>query len=143
MSSNQNTDPPPESGQSDNSSSGRKTRRHGRNGHGRKPSNRGAGDDARTKVSGKIEQLEGHIYDVSSASPSDSFTRTTEEIALYVSSTLDRAGDYRTGLVDMSLPPITKPTPPEDTSDLVLSALFAEEIKDVQSCAGGEAQQPG
>jgi hypothetical protein len=126
MSSNQNPDPPPESGQSDNNSSGRKNRRSGRNGSGRKQSNR---EDIKTKVSGKIEQLDGHIYDVSSASPSDSFTRTTEEIALYVSSTLDKAGDYRTGLVNMILPPITKPKPPKDPSDVVLTALFAEEIK--------------
>ena len=55
----------------------------------------------------------------------DSFTRTTEEIALYVSSNLDRAGDYRTGLVNLYLPPVKKPVPP----DVVLVALFSEDIK--------------
>ncbi len=127
MSSTPIPDPPPESGQHDSNNAGRKNRRHGRN--GRKNVSREADADARSKISGKIEQLEGHIYDVASASPMDSFTRTTEEIALYVSSNLDRAGDYRTGLVNLDLPPVPKPKSPEDTSDAVLVALFNEDIK--------------
>ena len=119
MSSTPTPDPPPESGQPD-SNNGRRNRRSGR--HGRKHANRGAEAEAKSKISGKIEQLEGHIYDVANASPADSFTRTTEEIALYVSSNLDRVGDYRTGLVNLFLPPVQKPKPPEDGSDVVLTA---------------------
>jgi hypothetical protein len=127
MSSTPTPDPPPESGQHDPSSGGRRNRRQGRN--VRKHANREPEVDARGKISGKIDQLEGHIYDVASSSPTDSFTRTTEEIALYVSSNLDRAGEYRTGLVNMLLPPVPRPVPPEDQSDVVLAALFGEEIK--------------
>jgi Reverse transcriptase (RNA-dependent DNA polymerase) len=127
MSSTPTPDPPPESGQHDSSNNGRRNRRLGRS--GRKHANREAEVDAKAKISGKIDQLEGHIYDVASSSPTDSFTRTTEEIALYVSSNLDKAGEYRIGLVNMYLPPVPRPVPPQDQSDVVLAALFGEEIK--------------
>ena len=102
----------------------RKPRRHG--------GGRGNPDRPKHESQGKtgnIEQLGKHIYDVAANGPVDSFASTTQAIAIYVSSTLDRAGEYRTALVDLELPPVTVPTPPPDATNVLLNALFTEEVK--------------
>jgi uncharacterized membrane protein YgcG len=44
----------------------------------------------------------------------DTFAKTTREIAEYVGRDFDDAGEFRTGMVEMSLPPIIEPAAPED-----------------------------
>jgi hypothetical protein len=42
----------------------------------------------------------------------DTFLKTTREIAEYVGRTFDDAGEFRTGLVEMSLPELIEPAEP-------------------------------
>ena len=49
----------------------------------------------------------------------DTFTKTTQEIAEYVGGEFDNAGEFRTGMVEMRLPPLTELPPPAD--DMVIN----------------------
>jgi len=69
------------------------------------------------KFSGKCSALKGHVYDVASSDPTESFHKTTLEIAEFVAVNFDGAGEYRRGLVDMLLPPVNKPDDPADGSN--------------------------
>jgi uncharacterized membrane protein YgcG len=48
----------------------------------------------------------------------DTFAKTTREIAEYVGREFDDAGEFRTGMVEMDLPPIVEPSPPADGSPI-------------------------
>jgi type II secretory pathway pseudopilin PulG len=56
------------------------------------------------------------VYDV--VTGKDTFAKTTREIAEYVGREFDDAGEFRTGMVEMSLPPIVEPAAPEDGSPI-------------------------
>jgi hypothetical protein len=64
---------------------------------------------------GKISDLEGHVYDVKTNDPTKTFQKTTEEIAEYVARTLPDAGEYRLGLIELSLPDISPPADPDES----------------------------
>ncbi|MCE2996669.1 MAG: hypothetical protein LW863_13800, partial [Flammeovirgaceae bacterium] len=61
--------------------------------------------------------MKGNIYDISSPDPTESFHKTTLEIAEYVAVHFDGAGEYRRGLVDMKLPEVSKPKDPSDDAN--------------------------
>jgi hypothetical protein len=48
----------------------------------------------------------------------DTFAKTTREIAEYVGREFDNAGEFRTGMVEMSLPTLVEPAPP-DANDII------------------------
>ena len=48
-----------------------------------------------TKLSGRLDDLKGHIYDVGYGQQSDAFVKTTEEIAGYTGSTCKQSTDIR------------------------------------------------
>ena len=85
-------------------------------------------------VTGGLVQLGNNIYNVAANRPVDSFANTTQAIALYVSSNLDKAGEYRTASVNLELPEIPVTVLPADTSYMITIALFGEEIK-TYACA--------
>ena len=62
------------------------------------------------KFEGKCSEIKNSIYDV--VSGKDTFAKTTREIAEYVGREFDDAGEFRTGMVEMRLPPLTEPPPP-------------------------------
>jgi len=65
---------------------------------------------------GKCEALKGHIYDVSRGvnRQSETFQKTTREIAEYIGREFDDGGEFRTGLVRLQLPDLLEPVPPSD-----------------------------
>ena len=65
-----------------------------------------------TKFEGKCTKIKNSIYDV--VSGKDTFVKTTEEIAKYAGCEFDDAGEFRTGMVEMRLPPLTEPPPAAD-----------------------------
>ena len=56
------------------------------------------------------------MYDV--VSGKDTFAKTTREIAEYVGHEFDDAGEFRTGMVEMRLVPLTEPAPPTDDNQI-------------------------
>jgi hypothetical protein len=51
----------------------------------------------------------------------DTFAKTTREIAEYVGREFDNAGEFRTGMVEMSLPTLVEPTPPDADDNSMIS----------------------
>ena len=76
------------------------------------PNNRATprGRDGAAHFKGETEELGDSIYHVAGAHGSDSFAQVTEKIARYVSKTFANAGEYRTALPDLTLPPLPEPT---------------------------------
>jgi hypothetical protein len=62
---------------------------------------RGGQSRSYSRFVGKCEEIKQFVYDV--VSSSDSFSKTTREIAEYVGRTYDEAGEFRTGMVAMEL----------------------------------------
>ena len=56
------------------------------------------------------------MYNV--VSGKDTFAKTTREIAEYVGCKFDDAGEFRTGMVEMRLTPLTEPAPPTDDNQI-------------------------
>jgi hypothetical protein len=54
----------------------------------------------------------------------DTFTKTTREIAEYLSCEYDDVGKFRTGMVDMQLPELVEPVPPADPGNVVAIELW-------------------
>ena len=46
----------------------------------------------------------------------DTFAKTTQEITKYISCEFNNAGEFRMGMVEMRLPPLTKPSPPANNT---------------------------
>jgi hypothetical protein len=86
-------------GQQENRRGGRRDRRGNRN------------KNKTTRFKGKCEELKDFVYDINSNS-ADSFTKTTREIAEYVARTVSGAGEFRTGMIQMQMPPLHPPTFP-------------------------------
>jgi hypothetical protein len=59
------------------------------------------------------------VYDV--VSEKDTFAKTTREIAEHVRREFDDAGEFRTGMVEMSLPTLVEPTPPDANDASMIS----------------------
>jgi hypothetical protein len=59
---------------------------------------------------GKCEDLQNNTHDI--VAGKDTFLKTTREIAEYVGRTFDDAGEFQTGLVEMSLPELIEPAEP-------------------------------
>jgi hypothetical protein len=57
---------------------------------------------------GKCEDLKGAIYDVNTSS-TDTFAKTNKEVAEYVARAIPGAGEYRTAMINMSLPALDPP----------------------------------
>ena len=91
---------------------GRRNERRARNKH------RNSAPDT-TKFKGKNEQLKGFVYDVTTENPTESFQRTTSEIAEYVARTLEDAGEYRLALAELKLPPVKEAVVPTDPTDII------------------------
>ena len=68
------------------------------------------GGNREAKFEGKCSEIKNSVYDV--VSGKDTFAKTTREIAEYVGREFDDAGEFRTGMVEMRLPPLTEPPPP-------------------------------
>jgi hypothetical protein len=104
MSSNPGGASPPAgtAGDSGNATSSRTDQRR-RNKHRR-------GGNREAKFEGKCTEIKNSVYDV--VSGKDTFAKTTREIAEYVGREFNDAGEFRTGMVEMRLPPLTEPSPP-------------------------------
>ena len=77
--------------------------------HGQRGRNRRGGNN-KTKFKGKSANLSGAVYDLTLPNSSqDLFSKTTREIAKYVSREFENAGEFCLGLVNLSLPPILEP----------------------------------
>ena len=97
----------PEGAGSQQSGGGETSKRGGRNNRGRNNASN------RTKHKGKCVDLERFVYDDGFIDSSqDMFATTTKEIAEYIGRTYDKAGELRTGLVDLELPRLVAPTDP-------------------------------
>jgi hypothetical protein len=77
-------------------------------GQRRKKKNRQAGRGSRFE--GKCEDIKNSVYDV--VSGKDTFAKTTREIAEYVGREFDDGAEFRTGMVEMRLPPLVVPPVP-------------------------------
>ena len=67
------------------------------------------------KFTGREEELEGFIYDITSAKNTDTYSKTTKEIARYVGTLYKHGGDVKRSVEDKTMfpiPPPTKPTAP-------------------------------
>jgi hypothetical protein len=91
--------------------------------------NRRSGGKRETKFEGKCADLKASVYDVLSGK--DTFAKTTREIAEYVGREYDDAGEFRTGMVELRLPPLVRPAAPPDNS-LINVELWKIEIGDYQ-----------
>jgi hypothetical protein len=69
------------------------------------------------KFEGRNADLKNSIYDVTAGK--DTFTKTTREIAEYIGRTFEDAGEFRIGLVEMSLPVLVEPSTPADEKSVV------------------------
>mmetsp|Transcript_122229 Transcript_122229/g.340832 ORF Transcript_122229/g.340832 Transcript_122229/m.340832 type:complete len:124 (-) Transcript_122229:349-720(-) len=68
------------------------------------------------KFTGKCDDLKNYVYEISSSHrTTETFMRTTREIAEYIGREFDDAGDFRTGLVEMNLPALREPADHETT----------------------------
>jgi hypothetical protein len=105
MSSNPSGASPPEPATSDGSDVA------SRGGQRRRNKSRRAGN-REPKFEGKCADIKTSVYDV--VSGKDTFAKTTREIAEYVGRDFDDAGEFHTGMVEMSLPPIIEPAVPQD-----------------------------
>ena len=85
----------------------RNRRRQGGRGHNRTPQSR---------FKSSVEGLEDAVYDSGLPNSSqDLFTTTTERIGEYVARTYEHAGEFQTGLVNLSFPILVKhPDPGKD-----------------------------
>jgi len=63
---------------------------------------------------GRCDELKGAVYDI--VARKESFLRTTREIAEYVGSRYEDAGEFRIGMVELSLPTLAAPTHPADAT---------------------------
>jgi hypothetical protein len=80
------------------------------------------------RFEGKCAEIKDSVYDV--VSGKDTFLKTTREIAEYVSRTYENAGEFRTGMVDLSLPTLHKPPRPTGaTAEATPSVFDIEEWK--------------
>ena len=80
------------------------------------------------KFEGKCEELKGHIYDCSDTRQSDTFIKTTKEIAEYVGRTFKKGSDARLAIENLVLPTLTVPTAPDDETDRTLVKIWEKEI---------------
>ena len=71
-----------------------------------------------SKFEGKCENLKKSVY-AAVVAGKDTFLKTTREIAEHVRSTMTGAGDFRTGMVELMLPPLENPTDPADDAGFV------------------------
>ena len=70
------------------------------------------------------------MYDVSNVTHNyELFNATTEAIGEYVATEYDFAGEYRRGLPDLNLPPITPPKDP-DRDDVVAIEIWKMDLKE-------------
>jgi hypothetical protein len=104
MSSNPARASPPAAGANESGNDASRADQRRRNNRNRCSGNR------EPKFEGKCSEIKNSVYDV--VSGKDTVAKTTREIAEYVGREFDDAGEFRTGMVEMRLPPLTKPPPP-------------------------------
>ena len=74
--------------------------------------------------------MHGYTYDLGTPSSSQElFTTTTKRIREYVARELRDAGDFGTGLSELSLPHLTEPDPPADMADVVAMERYKMNLK--------------
>ena len=79
----------------------------------RRQSDRGRNQTVHTRFRSSVEGLEDAVYDSGLPNSSqDLFTTTTERLGEYVAKTYEHAGEFRTGLMNLSFPPLKKPPDP-------------------------------
>jgi hypothetical protein len=70
------------------------------------------------KFTGRSEDLQGYIYDVSTSRGGVAYARTTEEIARHVGEKYTSVGPYvRTTILTLNVPAPTRPTAPTATGE--------------------------
>ena len=93
-------------------------------GSSRRARGRGGGHvENAVRFSGQIPELKGFVYDATTGSTSrqDLWATVTEAIGEYVAVHYTDAGDYRTGLPDLSLPTLEEPAlPTADASTVAI-----------------------
>lgn len=101
---------------------------------GKNQRNRPNQQNSQRHFKGKHPDLEGHIYDTGLPnSNNDLFSKTTKEIAKYVASNIDGAGDYCLATENLQLPALQEPDEPEQIEDIPPS--WAERVRYKQSYA--------
>ena len=105
-------------GNGDNKSSDNKRRNRGKNG----------GNGSGTKFEGKCEDLKGYVYDVQHGNATESFQKTTQEIAEYVSKEYEKAGEFRTALVNLEFEELVEPTIDDEEAENRVKVLKYERL---------------
>jgi hypothetical protein len=80
------------------------------------------------KFEGKCADLKTSTYDVTGAGR-DTFIKTTREIAEYIGRTYEDAGEFRTGMVELSLPDLVEPEPPKDEKSFVQAERWKQALR--------------
>jgi hypothetical protein len=87
------------------------------------------------KFTGRSDDLQGYIYDVTTSKGGVAYKRTTEEIARHVGEKYNNVGSYvRTAIMTLNVPAPTRPTVPIATGDppaidAVEQEIFKEKIR--------------
>jgi hypothetical protein len=90
---------------------------------------------AKEKFTGRSDDLQGFIYDISNSRGGVAYTRTTEEIARHVGEKYTAVGPYiRTAILTLNVPSPTRPTAPTAAGtppviDAVEQEIFREKIR--------------
>jgi hypothetical protein len=80
------------------------------------------------KFEGKCEELKGDIYDCSDPRQSDTFVKTTKEIAEYVGRTFKYGSDARLAVENLSMPVMTEPNDPADTASKTQVRIWGKKV---------------
>ena len=120
MSENSGGDHPPTAVSSDSGGNSRNNsnRNRGRNRHG------GNSD----RFEGKCEDLKGFVYDVQHSDATESFQKTTQEIAEYISKEYEKAGEFRTALVNLKFEELVEPIISDSDAENKVEVLKYERL---------------
>jgi len=95
---------------------------------GRRRGGKGRNHNTYAKFEGKCEDLKGFVYDVQHSDATESFQKTTQEIAEYISKEYEKAGEFRTALVNLAFERLVEPTITEDDAGNRVKVLKYERM---------------
>lgn len=74
-----------------------------------------------SKFEGAVPELADYVFDSNKPNSSqDLFKTTVRGIAEDVATKYDNAGEFRLGMIEMTLPDLTEPSPPSDANNMVM-----------------------
>jgi len=115
-----------EASSGENTSSGGNGDNQGGGGDRRR--NRGRKNTNASKFEGKCEELKGYVYDIQHSDATESFQKTTQEVAEYISKEYERAGEFRTALVDLEFEALVEPVISDEDANNRVKVLKYERL---------------